>query len=188
MQNAALEGGFTQAPQQSAIAFRAALNAMARPGRIETLSGATAPMLSTAAATLLLTLCDPDTPIYLAGRFDSADLKDWLRFHTGAPIVGPEHSMFAVGDWASLNPLDRFPIGVPEYPDRSTTLIVECDALRDTGARLTGPGIEVQHHLSLPEVDAFQRNAQLFPLGLDFYFTADAQLAALPRTTKVEAS
>ncbi|MEO0766502.1 MAG: phosphonate C-P lyase system protein PhnH, partial [Pseudomonadota bacterium] len=32
---------------------------------------------------------------------------------------------------------------------------------------------------------AFQRNAMLFPLGLDFMFTSGAQIAALPRSTKV---
>ena len=38
-----LTGGFGNAPVQSARAFRAALNALARPGRIEPLAGGVAP-------------------------------------------------------------------------------------------------------------------------------------------------
>ena len=83
----ALSGGFDNTPFQSAIAFRTIMNVMARPGKIETLIGA-APNneLSVAAGVLLLTLCDPETPVYLAGKHDCAAVRDWLRFHTGAPL------------------------------------------------------------------------------------------------------
>ena len=51
----ALIGGFAQGPQQSARAFRAALEAMARPGTIWTVEGAVPPApLSVAAGVLLL--------------------------------------------------------------------------------------------------------------------------------------
>ena len=39
----ALEGGFTSASEDSARIFRAALNAMARPGHIESVSGIAPP-------------------------------------------------------------------------------------------------------------------------------------------------
>ncbi|MEO0504120.1 MAG: phosphonate C-P lyase system protein PhnH, partial [Pseudomonadota bacterium] len=39
--------------------------------------------------------------------------------------------------------------------------------------------------LNLPDLPALQQNAALFPLGLDFFFTSGADLAALPRSTKV---
>ena len=32
---------------------------------------------------------------------------------------------------------------------------------------------------------AIQRNAALFPLGLDFFFTAGTAAAALPRSTRI---
>lgn len=189
MQIEALTGGFSDAPVQAAHAFRAALNAMARPGHIEQLSGAQPPApMSVAAGTLLLMLADAETPLYLAPSHDSPQIRDWLTFHTGAPFCGPDEAMFALGDWSALMPLTSYPIGVPEYPDRSATLIVEMARLSATGTRLTGPGIKESAALNLPEIDAFAGNAALFPLGLDFYFTAGAQLAALPRTTKVEAA
>lgn len=186
MDAAALSGGLTDAPRDAARAFRAALNALARPGRIETITGGQAPApVSPAAATLLLTLCDPETPVHLAPGHDGQAIRDWLAFHTGAPVTGPDRAAFALGTWDTLQPLDRFPIGTPEYPDRSTTLIVEVDTLTPEGATLSGPGIKDTHSLSLPETAAFQANAALFPLGLDFFFTCGSRLAGLPRTTEV---
>lgn len=186
MDSTALTGGFADAPVAAAHAFRAAMEAMARPGTIVTLTGAAPPApLSVAASALILTLCDPETPVWLASSHDVAAVRDWIAFHTGAPIVTPDRAMFAVGDWAGAQPLDRFPIGTPDYPDRSATLIVEMPALTATGARLTGPGIRDAAMLSLPETAAFRANAALFPLGLDFYFTCGDHAAALPRTTRI---
>ncbi|HHC29361.1 MAG TPA: phosphonate C-P lyase system protein PhnH [Rhodobacterales bacterium] len=188
MRDDVLTGGFETPPVQSARAFRAALSALARPGRIEEIEGGVAPApVSPAAATLLLTLCDGETPIFLAPGHDTEALRDWIAFHIGAPIVAPAQAMFALGRWEALQPLSAFPLGSSEYPDRSATLIVEMDELTAQGARLTGPGIETEARLSLPEVAAFQANRAGFPLGLDFFFTCDNRLAALPRSTKVEA-
>ena len=93
--------------------------------------------------------------------------------------------MFAVGTWDALAPLSSYPVGTPEYPDRSATLIVECAELAPTGATLRGPGIRSQASLSLPDIEAFQSNHALFPLGLDFILTGGKQVAALPRSTTV---
>lgn len=184
----ALTGGFENPSVDSARAFRAALNTLARPGTIETLSGATAPApVSPAAAALLLTLCDRETPLYLASGHDGRAVRDWIAFHIGAPIVGPGEAMFALGRWEALGDLAQFPYGTPDYPDRSTTLIVELDTLDPAGARLTGPGIKTEAQLSLPALDVFRANHALFPLGCDFYFTAADRLVGLPRSTQVEA-
>ncbi|GAA6181612.1 phosphonate C-P lyase system protein PhnH [Shimia sp. NS0008-38b] len=184
-----LKGGFADAPVQSAHAFRAAMNVMARPGTVETLSGAVPPApMSAAAGALILTICDPDTPLHLAGHWDCQEVRDWVAFHVGAPIVDAEAAMFALGDWDVLAPLTRFAIGTPEYPDRSATLIVERDTLAGDTATLRGPGIKDKAAMALPEAEAFQMNAVLFPLGLDFFFTSGDQVSALPRTAKVEAA
>ena len=186
MQATALAGGFDDPATQSSHAFRSVMEAMARPGRILEIRGAVPPAAwSVAAGTVLLTLCDTDTPVYLAGKADTADVRAWLAFHTGAPLTGPSHAMFAVGVWDALMPLGSYPVGTPEYPDRSTTLIVECGELEAAGATLRGPGIKAEAALSLPETRAFQANRALFPLGLDFIFTCGNRLAALPRSTEV---
>lgn len=187
MRDDTLSGGFADPPVDAAHAFRAALSALARPGRIETLAGAQAPEpVSPAAAALLLTLCDAETPLFLAPSHDTPALRDWIAFHIGAPITPPHAAQFALGRWSDLPPLRGFPVGTADYPDRSTTLIVELDRLTTQGARLTGPGIETESRLSLPEIAPFRANRALFPLGLDFYFTCGTSLAGLPRSTNVE--
>jgi len=182
----AFGGGFADPAIEAARAFRAAMNVMAKPGEIRTLDTAVPPApLSAAAGTLLLTLCDPETGVYLAGPCDTAEVRGWLAFHTGAPVVPAAEADFAVGTWDDLQPIDRFRIGEGEYPDRSATLIVEMAALETEGAALRGPGIKEVAHLSLPDLAAFQGNAMLYPLGLDFFFTCGGRVAALPRSTQV---
>ena len=186
MQAETLVGGFGNPAVHSARAFRSVMEAMARPGTLHDIGGAIPPVpLSPAAGCVLLTLCDTDTPVYLAGAADCDAVRAWLAFHTGAPLSGPSHCAFAVGRWEDLLPLTAYPVGTPEYPDRSATLIVDCPALSGTGAALRGPGIKSQSALSLPETAAFQANHTLFPLGLDFILTCDDHVAALPRSTEV---
>jgi alpha-D-ribose 1-methylphosphonate 5-triphosphate synthase subunit PhnH len=183
----ALSGGFADAPRQSSRAFRAILDALARPGTIHDVTGAEPPApLSQAAGVLLLTLADGTTPVHLAGEADSQAARDWITFHTSAPLVGASEAAFALGTWAALQPLHRFAIGSAEYPDRAATLIVEMPALSSAGPRLRGPGIADHAMLSLPETAAFRANRALFPLGFDCFFTAGACLAGLPRSTIVE--
>lgn len=185
METQVLSGGFTDPAIQSARAFRSIMGAIARPGTIHEIAVVEPPaQISKAAAAVLLTLCDTDTPIYLAGDTDCEAVRAWLTFHTGAPLIGPSQAMFAVGTWDALAPLSAFPVGTSEYPDRSTTLIVEMEEL-SAGTLLTGPGIEKTSSLNLPESAAFQANCAMFPLGLDFIFTCGKQLAALPRSTEV---
>ena len=189
MQANTLSGGFVDPATQSAHAFRSVMEAMARPGTIQDIQGAAPPApLSPAMGAVLLTLCDTETPVYLAGDTDCEAVRAWLSFHIGAPFVGPAHCMFAIGTWDALAPLAVYPIGTSEYPDRSATLIVECSEFAASGAILTGPGIRDHAALSLPDVDAFQANRALFPLGLDFILTCGARLAALPRSTDVSRS
>ncbi|WP_027257522.1 phosphonate C-P lyase system protein PhnH [Leisingera aquimarina] len=188
LQNTAYVGGLSNPPVVSAQAFRAAMNAMARPGRTEEINGAIPPDgISVAAGSLLLTLCDPETGVYLAPDVDSEVLRGWLAFHTGAPIVAAEQADFALGSWAALTPLDRFRIGTPEYPDRSATLIVEVPGFGAPNAVLSGPGIKDAAKMALPDLAAFQNNTLLYPLGVDFFFTCGTQVAALPRSTQISA-
>lgn len=186
MQHDALQGGFATPPTDAARAFRGIMNVMARPGLIETVTGAMPPApLSIAAGTALMTLCDADTPVYLAGATNTPAMRDWIAFHLAAPLTGPADCSFAVGTWDALLPLDPYPIGTPDYPDRSATLIVELDALSASGTRLTGPGIRDTAALPLPDPTALVQNAAQFPLGFDVIFTCGDRIAALPRSTRI---
>lgn len=187
--NLAFDGGFQDESIESARAFRLILDALARPGRIARLSEMKAPEpLSSAAATVLLTLADSTTPVFLAPAHRTEMVEQWVRFHTSARLVSSKaEAVFALGTWHDLDGLADFSTGTELYPDCSATLIVEQATLRAEGVRLTGPGIEKEAFLSLPDVEAFQLNASLYPLGIDFFFCAGSQLAGLPRSTQVEA-
>lgn len=180
-----LEGGFVDPAINSARTFRHVLNAMARPGYIESVDAAAPPApLCQAAGAVLLTLADHETPIHLAGEIDSKAVRDWLAFHTGAPIVNPAQAAFAVGRWADLMPLEQYRTGTADYPDQSVTLVVLHQGLTAHGITLRGPGIEKTSQLNLPDAALLDFNAARFPLGIDMVLTEGSRLAAVPRSTR----
>jgi alpha-D-ribose 1-methylphosphonate 5-triphosphate synthase subunit PhnH len=187
--------GFADPVQQSQRTFRIVLDAVAHPGRVFALTDRIEPPapLHTAAAALALTLLDFETPLWVDLTV-GADARDWLRFHTGAPIVErPRDAGFAlVADSGRLPALDVFSRGTDERPERSATLIVQVADLRPhEGHRLTGPGIAGEARLAvrgLPATfwDALRDNHAQFPRGVDVLLTAGPRLAALARTTRVD--
>lgn len=180
-----LDGGFADPPRDAALAFRAVLDAMARPGTTARLASAHGPApLSPAAAAVLLTLVDRTTPLHLAGAHDCKDVRQWVAFHCGAPLVAAGDADFALGTWAALTPVDRFAIGTPEYPDRSATLIVDDPAL-GTPVTLSGPGIDGTAAAHLPDPAVFAARATRFPLGWDAILTRGESVTAIPRSTQV---
>jgi alpha-D-ribose 1-methylphosphonate 5-triphosphate synthase subunit PhnH len=176
--------------------FRKVMHTMARPGSIQRIEApGTAPaQLSPAAASIALTLFDHDTPIWLGAPFASSDaVASWLRFNSGCPIVADQgQSAFALAaDMTALPPLESFALGTPDYPDRSTTLILQVASLADGEAfTLSGPGIRGTATLraaGLPAdlVEQLGGNRALFPRGVDLLLVAGHDIAALPRTTIV---
>lgn len=175
--------------------FRKVMDATARPGSIQTVNPvAGAPeSLRQVAAALALTLFDHDTPVWLDRSLASEAVTSWLRFQTGCPIVtDPAQCAFAlVGDVDTLPPFERFALGTPDYPDRSTTLIVQVATLTlGPELSLSGPGLRGTASLRagpLPPdfVARHAANRALFPRGVDLLLVAGDELAALPRTTIV---
>lgn len=195
MQRAATQSMAGSAVFAAQSTFRKVMDAMARPGLIQTIAptaGAPAP-LSSAAAAVALTLFDHDTPIWRDASFATDAVTRWLRFNTGCPIVADQaEAAFAlVGDMASLPVLESFAQGTQDYPDRSTTLILQLASLKDGEAlTLSGPGIRGTtrfYPVGLPKdvVEQLAGNRTLFPRGVDLVLVAGDALAALPRTTIV---
>jgi alpha-D-ribose 1-methylphosphonate 5-triphosphate synthase subunit PhnH len=195
---AELPAGFAEKVLSAQCTFRSVMEAMARPGsvaRIVAEVGTPAAMMQGTAA-IALTLFDHDTPIWLdPAMSETSEVTKWLKFHTGAPVVADSSiSHFAViGDAAKLPALDRFAFGSNEYPDRSTTLILQVASLTQ-GRRLVlqGPGIDGSAMLqaALQPADLFERldiNAALFPRGIDVVLVADDAIVAIPRTTRLVA-
>ncbi|WP_339035719.1 phosphonate C-P lyase system protein PhnH [Bradyrhizobium symbiodeficiens] len=193
---AELSPGFVDKVLSAQSTFRSVMDAMARPGsvqRIVPMAGAPDTMMRGTAA-IALTLFDHDTPLWLDARMaESPELVKWLKFHTGAPVVQDSSiaSFALISDGAALPQLERFALGTSEYPDRSTTLILQVDSL-DAGRsfELRGPGIDGVAILnaSVKPFDLFERlhvNEALFPRGIDVVLVADDALVAIPRTTRI---
>lgn len=195
---AEMPAGFADKVLLAQSTFRSVMNAMARPGsvhRIEAASGVPAPMMRGSAA-VALTLFDQDTPVWLdAGLSATPDVARWIKFHTSAPVIAdPSVCHFAVvADVAALPGFDRFAFGTAEYPDRSTTLILQVASLREGPAyELRGPGIDgvavLRATITLPNLlDRLALNAKLFPRGVDLVLVADDAIVAIPRTTRLVA-
>jgi alpha-D-ribose 1-methylphosphonate 5-triphosphate synthase subunit PhnH len=176
--------------------FRSVMDAMARPGSVQRIvptSGAPRVMMRGTAA-IALTLFDHDTPLWLDARMhETSDVVKWLKFHTGAPVVQDSSiaSFALISDGGALPSLERFALGTSEYPDRSTTLILQVESL-DSGRsfELRGPGIDGVATLqaSIKPFDVFERlriNEALFPRGIDVVLVADDAMVAIPRTTRI---
>jgi alpha-D-ribose 1-methylphosphonate 5-triphosphate synthase subunit PhnH len=178
--------------------FRSVMEAMARPGTVQRVAatvGAPAGMMRGTAA-IALTLFDHDTPIWLdASMSKTSEVARWLKFHASAPVVADSSiSHFAlIGDANALPDLERFSFGSNEYPDRSTTLILQVESLAQGSAyELRGPGIDGAAILQakIKPADLFERlavNAALFPRGIDVVLVDDDAIAAIPRTTRLAA-
>ena len=190
-----LAPGLADIAHDSQRLFRDVLDAFSHPGRIVALRQpppAVAP-LSAAATAFLLTLVDRDTPLWLAPTLSTPPVRDFIRFHTGAPLVEWEpQALFAVVTPDRVPLLDGFAIGTDPYPDRSATLVLEVSSLTGgTPRRLRGPGIDGHATVAVTGLaDSFwgewAANHALFPCGVDLVFASGAELLALPRSIAVE--
>ena len=195
---AEMPAGFADKVVSAQNTFRSVMEAMARPGSVQRIvasSGTPVGMMRGAAA-IALTLFDHDTPVWLEEKMsETTDVARWLKFHSGAPIVADSSIChFAlIADAGALPDLDRFALGSNEYPDRSTTLILQVASLTQGPAyELHGPGIDGSAVLnaSFEPKDLFDRlaiNATLFPRGIDVVLVADDAIVAIPRTTRLAA-
>lgn len=190
-----IHAGFSDPVFQSQSAFRALLAALSEPGLaceigvpVEAPTG-----LEPATAVALLTLADYETPIWLPAALRDGPAGAWLRFHCGAALVeDPARAAFAVIDGAAAEPkLAAFHAGDDQFPDRSTTVLVQCAGL-DGGEPVTleGPGIAGQRSIAPTGLRPgfwaeVADNVTLYPLGVDLLLVHGAQVLGLPRSTQI---
>ncbi|WP_187969132.1 phosphonate C-P lyase system protein PhnH [Aquibium microcysteis] len=194
--SAPIEGGFANPPMAAQSVFRALMDAMARPGTVHPVAPLVQPPapLTPSAAAVALTLCDHDTPLWLDPRLEtSGDVRGWLGFHCGAPlttIAADAHFVLASSP-GELMALENFAQGSQEYPDRSTTLILQVETLtKGRVLHLEGPGIATGAALApfpMPRHFGAQwlQNRARFPRGVDLILAAPDAIACLPRTTRI---
>jgi len=191
-----LTAAFADPVLSAQATFRAILNAMARPGSVQPIGVALSPPppLNKGSAAVALTLCDQDTPVWLDAELRaSVSVCEWLGFHCGCPLVDdPAKAVFAFAARPAKVPaFETFNIGTTDYPDRSTTIVLQVDSLgAEKGLVLSGPGIRDRSALSAAPLpsdmrDRLARNRSLFPQGIDLILATHDAIAALPRSLRV---
>lgn len=190
----ALAAGFADPVHDAQRSFAALMRAMAEPGLPVPLASDLDPPapLSREAAACALALLDYETPVFLDPPLAAAPgVAAFLRFHTGAPVVGdPAAARFAlIADGAALPDFAVFAQGEPDYPDRSATLIVQVATLGPGPLRLEGPGINGRRDVGATPLPAdfaarLAANRAAYPLGIDLLLIAPGAVAGLPRTVK----
>lgn len=195
---AEMPAGFADKVIAAQATFRTVMDAMARPGSVQLIravSGVPAPMMRGAAA-IALTLFDQDTPVWLDEKLAASDdVAKWIKFHTSAPVIADAAaSSFAViADPIRLPAFSQFALGSGEYPDRSTTIILQVASLSVGPAyELSGPGIDgttiLRAAIGVPDlIERLAENAKLFPRGIDLVLVSGESIVALPRTTRLVA-
>src|ERR1700704_1795718 len=193
-----LPAGFAAKGLSAQSTFRSVMEGRGRPGSVQPIvaaAGAPAALMRGTAA-IALTLFDHDTPVWLDPLLTAtSDVTKWLKVYTGAPVIADSSicSFALVGDAKTLPALDRFSFGTNEYPDRSTTLILQVDSLtHGPSIKLHGPGIDGTAVLqaAIQPPDLFERlaiNSALFPRGIDMVLIHDDSIVAIPRTTRFAA-
>ncbi|HUC19630.1 MAG TPA: phosphonate C-P lyase system protein PhnH [Acetobacteraceae bacterium] len=182
--------GFADPVGDAQTTFRALLDAMARPGTLHEVADLAAPPpLGAASASVLLTLVDGETKLWLDAPCIAA--RAWLVFHCGAVLTAdPGEARFAVS--VGMGSLGIFCAGSDAAPEDSATLIVQVEELGTGPAyRLSGPGLRLPSLLrvaGLPEDFSAQwaANHALYPRGIDLVLCAGQCFCCLPRSVEIE--
>jgi alpha-D-ribose 1-methylphosphonate 5-triphosphate synthase subunit PhnH len=193
----AVAAGFAEPVLAAQSTFRTIMDATARPGTVRRLAGIAVPApLSPTAGAIALTMLDYETPFWLDPPLAAVpEVARWIAFHTGAPRTDdPASAAFAfIADGAASPSFETFALGSQEYPDRSTTLVLQVARLTDgEGFVLRGPGIAGSRRLAatpLPAdfLDRLAENRARFPRGVDLLLAAADTVAALPRSVHASA-
>ncbi|MCA3613501.1 MAG: phosphonate C-P lyase system protein PhnH [Methylobacterium sp.] len=185
--------GFSNPVLDQQAAFRSVMQALAEPGRIVpagALAGGASP-LGPVARAIALSLLDFEVQFHLSPGLIAAE--EDITFQTGSRRAArPDEAEFAFVD-LTRDALDlaSFAQGTPEYPDRSTTVILKVESLAGGPAHsLAGPGIPGTRELAIPGLPAdfvaqWAANAARSPLGVDLIFATREAVIGLPRSTRI---
>ena len=198
--------GFSDMSLGSQGVFRAALEALSYPGRSVPLDVTfDAPKSVQASSSgLLLALLEPGSLLWLSPSLANTDAATWIVFHTDCKITTHQHEAdFAwIKNWDELPALDGFALGTDEYPDHSTTCVIDIaipniPSTPTLSLTLVGPGIAAtstidQLSATMVQAESFvhqwEKNHACFPRGVDVLFATNTGLIGLPRTTRIEIS
>ncbi len=177
----------------SQLVFRNILSALSEPGIWQTLPECeTLPEFESSTMSVLFTLLDADTVLWLPKAKQTEAVQTNLTFHCGCKITSQqEMAQFAIYDLEKFLNDDNIVLsmGNDRYPDLSATVILQIPESVDlTSVIWRGPGIENARECQLPLPKKFWDKRQkfiAFPRGIDFIFTQGNRVMGLPRSTRI---
>jgi alpha-D-ribose 1-methylphosphonate 5-triphosphate synthase subunit PhnH len=183
--------------------FRAILDSLSRPGTINELEPVACEppaRLSRASALVAMALLNADVSFHLLGM--PGEDTTYLSVNTGSRPAPMEEATFIFADGAQPpQALEGVNCGTLAYPDTSSTLVIQVDALSSAPiagglkVMLEGPGIQEQASVYTRALNpdlllALQARNVEFPLGIDAIVTCTgdrgrSQVLGIPRTATV---
>lgn len=185
--------GFNHPVHDSQQTFRSALLAMSEPGKWQEVAHVdTIDMLNAGTVSLVLSLLDADTQLWLLDEWQTESVRANLTFHSGCKITSDQacaqFAIYSLDQFLAAKDLE-FSLGNDRYPDQSTTIVIQLPEDQESVlSRWQGPGIQNERICNLPIDAAFwsiRQDLITFPCGIDFIFTKGNQILGLPRTTHV---
>lgn len=173
-------------PEAQQQLFRGLLNAMARPGSLEkSVSPQAGEPIGLPVLAVLV-----DAAVTLADPHQLLRKSDWPFLHaTEKPADTADYILCDGNRAAGFSPK----LGTLNCPEQSATLIIAVGGFNAgaTCLQLKGPGIAKAAKLRIDGLDPSWIQARQdwvceFPLGVDLILVSETELAAIPRTTKVE--
>lgn len=173
-------------PETQQTHFRILLEAMSRPGSVQTLS--ITPQAGPTALAVLATLLDG--AVSLADPHGLLSEQDWAMLQTQQkPATEAEYIICNGATTPDFTPL----LGTLQSPEQSATIVLMVESLSqgDTSIRLSGAGINGTRKCSLQGLNPEWLNCRedwvcSFPLGVDLILVDGKEVMAIPRTSRIE--
>ncbi|MFF2458490.1 phosphonate C-P lyase system protein PhnH [Peribacillus simplex] len=145
---------------------------------------------------LALTVLDPEVTFKVIAKEGEAVSRMINQLTYSKPVDLPEADFIFILHDASeeqmKEAINKAKVGNLLNPHESAMIILEVpDVTKGDSMILSGPGIQEESFISLPNVSAWlgvrnEKNIE-FPLGIDMYFVdRQDRLIALPRTTEIK--
>ncbi|MBX9954715.1 phosphonate C-P lyase system protein PhnH [Peribacillus simplex] len=180
--------------------YRKLVTATSRPGTLVVLDREARTLdvqMECLSSTILLarTVLDPEVSFKVISKAEEAVSRMINQLTYSKPVDLPEADFIFILHDASeeqmKEALNKAKVGNLLNPHESAMIILEVpDVTKGDSMILTGPGIQDESFLSLPNVSTWlaarnEKNME-FPLGIDMYFVDQQdRLIALPRTTQL---
>lgn len=164
--------------------FKSLVDAFSMPGKISTVQ----PVLDSSLLAIANVLLYNEVTFFYQGKEDISMVKAI----TNAKETSYMEADYIFSDSINGSFVKEAKKGDHKNPDFSATLIFKCQDFDKTEVEITGPGIDISRHISLPcdkeFINILMKKNSDFPLGVDLFFLNDNdQVLALSRTTKIKA-